>query len=104
VSGCGTIFERAIVESPVVVGFENDVPYACLLVELEEQPDLLIAGNLVDAAPPGSAGASSSRSMTSPMGSACRSSGSWRTTRDDGAAAEASRDRRGRLLGRLAAQ
>jgi uncharacterized OB-fold protein len=51
VSGRGTIFERAIVESPVVVGYEKDVPYACLLVELEEQMHLLVAGNLVDAGP-----------------------------------------------------
>jgi uncharacterized OB-fold protein len=51
VSGRGEIYERAIVESPVVVGFEDDVPYACLLVELEEQPGLLIAGNLADAPP-----------------------------------------------------
>lgn len=51
VSGRGKIYERAIVQSPVVVGFEDDVPYACLLVELEEQPELLVAGNLVDAPP-----------------------------------------------------
>lgn len=51
VRGTGTIFERVIVESPVVVGFEDAVPYACLLVELDEQPRLLMAGNLVDAAP-----------------------------------------------------
>ena len=51
VSGRGRIFQRVIVESPVVVGFEADVPYACLLVELEEQADLLVAGNLVGADP-----------------------------------------------------
>jgi uncharacterized OB-fold protein len=51
VSGRGIIFERVIVASPVVVGFEDDVPYACLFVELAEQPGLLVAGNLVDAAP-----------------------------------------------------
>jgi uncharacterized OB-fold protein len=51
VSGRGSIFERVIVEAPVVVGFENDVPYACLLIELVEQPELLIAGNLVGATP-----------------------------------------------------
>jgi uncharacterized OB-fold protein len=51
VSGKGTIFERSIVEAPVVVGYEDDVPYACLLVELDEQPGLLIAGNLIDASP-----------------------------------------------------
>ena len=51
VRGCGTIFERAIVESPVVVGFEAAVPYACLFVELDEQQGLLVAGNLVDSTP-----------------------------------------------------
>jgi uncharacterized OB-fold protein len=51
VSGRGVIFERVIVASPVVVGFEDEVPYACLFVELAEQPGLLVAGNLVDAAP-----------------------------------------------------
>ena len=40
-----------IVESPVVIGFEDDVPYAFLLVELAEQEELLVAGNLVDAEP-----------------------------------------------------
>lgn len=51
VSGMGVIYERVVVESPVVTGFEDDVPYACLLVELEEQAGLLLAGNLVDADP-----------------------------------------------------
>lgn len=51
VSGRGTIYERVIVESPVVTGFEDDVPYAFLLVELAEQEELLVAGNLVDAGP-----------------------------------------------------
>jgi uncharacterized protein len=49
VSGRGTIFERVVVESPVVVGFAGDLPYACLLVELDDQAGLLVAGNLVDA-------------------------------------------------------
>ena len=49
VSGRGRIFERAIVTSPVVVGFEDQVPYACLFVELDEQSQLLVAGNLVDS-------------------------------------------------------
>jgi uncharacterized OB-fold protein len=49
VSGRGSIFERAIVTSPVVVGFEDRVPYACLFVELEEQSQLLVTGNLVDS-------------------------------------------------------
>jgi uncharacterized OB-fold protein len=40
-----------IVESPVVPGFEDELPYACMYVELDEQPLLLLAGNLVDADP-----------------------------------------------------
>ena len=52
VSGRGVIFERVIVASPVVVGFEDDVPYACLVIELEEQPELLVAGNLDGAKSP----------------------------------------------------
>ena len=51
VSGRGRIFQRVIVESPVVVGFEGEVPYACLVVELEEQSELLVAGRLVEAGP-----------------------------------------------------
>jgi uncharacterized OB-fold protein len=43
VSGNGRIFERAIVRAPVVPGFESDVPYACIAVELDEQPGLLVA-------------------------------------------------------------
>ena len=49
VCGRGRIFERTIVTSPVVVGFEDRVPYVCLFVELEEQSELLVAGNLVDS-------------------------------------------------------
>lgn len=49
VSGPGGIFGRAIVTSSVVVGFEDRVPYVCLFVELEEQVQLLVAGNLVDS-------------------------------------------------------
>lgn len=51
VSGRGTIFERCIVASPVVAGFEERLPYACLAVELDEQRGLLVVGNLVEAPP-----------------------------------------------------
>jgi uncharacterized OB-fold protein len=44
VSGRGAIFERSIISSPVVVGFEDAIPYACVVVELEEQDELLVAG------------------------------------------------------------
>lgn len=51
VSGRGTIYQRCIVASPVVAGFEDRIPYTCLAVELDEQPGLIVVGNLVDAAP-----------------------------------------------------
>lgn len=51
VSGRGTIFERTIVMAPIVRGFEDRVPYACLVVELDEQPELFVLGNLVGAPP-----------------------------------------------------
>jgi uncharacterized OB-fold protein len=51
VSGRGTIFQRCIVASPVVAGFEQRIPYACLAVELDEQPGLVVIGNLVEAPP-----------------------------------------------------
>lgn len=50
VSGRGVVYQRAIVESPITLGF-TDLPYACLMVELVEQKRLLIAGNLVGADP-----------------------------------------------------
>jgi uncharacterized protein len=51
VSGRGIIHARSIVEAPVVIGFEQDVPYVCLVAELEEQKGLLVAGNLMVADP-----------------------------------------------------
>src|ERR1700756_3264273 len=47
VSGHGKIFAFTIMHEPVVVGFEDVVPYACILVELEEQQGLLMLTNLV---------------------------------------------------------
>ena len=51
VSGRGIIHARSIVEAPVVIGFEEDVPYVCLVVELAEQKGLLLASNLIVADP-----------------------------------------------------
>jgi uncharacterized OB-fold protein len=45
----GTVYEFSIMREPRVIGFEAMVPYACLLVELDEQPGLFVIGNLVDA-------------------------------------------------------
>lgn len=51
VSGRGVVMSRVIVSEPIVPGFEDELPYACLLVELEEQAGLVVAGNLRDADP-----------------------------------------------------
>ena len=34
-----------------VIGFEDMIPYACMAVEIDEQPGLLVVGNLVEADP-----------------------------------------------------
>ncbi len=49
VSGNGTIHSRVILESPVVPGFEGVLPWACVAVELDEQPGLLVVANLLGA-------------------------------------------------------
>ncbi len=49
VSGEGVIYEAAIVCAPLVAGWESAVPYACVVIELSEQPGLLIGSNLVGA-------------------------------------------------------
>ena len=46
VSGRGTIFARTVVESPVVAGFDDEIPYTALVVELDEQEGLHMAGRL----------------------------------------------------------
>lgn len=48
VSGRGTVHSYTVMRQPLVAGFENSIPYTCLVVELEEQPGLLIVGNLED--------------------------------------------------------
>ena len=47
VSGRGTIHSSVIVRSPVVIGFEDEVPYACVMVELDEQEELFLATNVI---------------------------------------------------------
>src|SRR5688572_454418 len=49
VSGRGRIHARTIMYLPRVQGFEEVVPYAVIAVELDEQPGLLLLGNLLDA-------------------------------------------------------
>ena len=51
VAGVGRVYAYTVMNAPVVKGFEAIVPYACILVELIEQPRLLILTNLVEAPP-----------------------------------------------------
>jgi uncharacterized OB-fold protein len=51
VSGRGRVFVTSTMYQPRVVGFEDSVPFTCVAVELEEQPELLVLTNLVDAGP-----------------------------------------------------
>jgi uncharacterized OB-fold protein len=49
VSGRGTVYEYTVMRQARVVGFEDLVPYACLVVEIDEQPGVFVIGNLVGA-------------------------------------------------------
>jgi len=49
VSGRGTVYQYTVLRQPRVGGFESVIPYACIVVELDEQPGLLFVANLVDA-------------------------------------------------------
>ena len=46
VSGRGTIYSFTIMHQPNVAGFEQEVPYINLLVELDEQPRLFMVSYL----------------------------------------------------------
>jgi uncharacterized OB-fold protein len=46
VSGRATIYTFTIMHQPSVAGFESEVPYVNIVVELEEQPLLLMVSNL----------------------------------------------------------
>ena len=46
VSGRGTIYSFTVMHQPNVAGFEDEVPYLNILVELEEQPLLFMVSNL----------------------------------------------------------
>lgn len=45
------MFEFTVMHEARVLGFEEVVPYACIAVEIEEEPAVLVVGNLIDAAP-----------------------------------------------------
>ena len=46
VSGRGTIYSFTVMHQPNVAGFEDQIPYINILVELEEQPLLFMVSNL----------------------------------------------------------
>ncbi|MBI3301858.1 MAG: OB-fold domain-containing protein [Deltaproteobacteria bacterium] len=46
VSGRGTIYSFTVMHQPNIAGFEDQIPYLNLLVELEEQPLLFMVSNL----------------------------------------------------------
>jgi uncharacterized protein len=47
-SGRGRVYSWSVMHSPGNPGFENRIPYAVLVVELEEQRGLFTIGNVVD--------------------------------------------------------
>jgi len=51
VSGRATLYTHYMCYDTSVNGFENKVPYAVLIVELEEQPELLLMSNLLNHDP-----------------------------------------------------
>lgn len=46
VSGRGTIYTFTVMHQPNIAGFEDQIPYVNILVELEEQPLLFMVSNL----------------------------------------------------------
>ncbi len=46
VSGRGTIYTFTVMHQPNIAGFEDQIPYVNILVELEEQPLLFMVANL----------------------------------------------------------
>jgi uncharacterized OB-fold protein len=51
VSGRGTVYSFVVVHGPVLPAFAERVPFAVVLVELEEDPQLRLVGNLLDVPP-----------------------------------------------------
>ena len=49
VSGCGTIWSRTVLHAPNVPGWEDEIPFVNVAVELDEQPGLLMITNWLDA-------------------------------------------------------
>lgn len=49
VSGRGTIYTYTVMHQKNVAGFEDEIPYINIVVELDEQPALLMVSNLPHA-------------------------------------------------------
>jgi hypothetical protein len=49
VSGRGTIYSFTVMHQPNIAGFEDEIPYLNILVELEEQTKLFMVSNLTMA-------------------------------------------------------
>jgi len=49
VSGRGTIYSFTVMHQPNIAGFEDQIPYVNILVELEEQPLLFMVSDLTGA-------------------------------------------------------
>jgi len=50
VSGRGTIYSWIVVHPPVMPAFKDKAPFAVVLVELEDDPEIRMVGNLLDCA------------------------------------------------------
>ena len=48
VSGLGTVYSWSVMQSGGNPGFEDQLPFAVLVVELDEQPGLFTIGNLLE--------------------------------------------------------
>ena len=51
VSGRGTVYSYSVMHNPGNPGFDDDLPYAVVVVELAEQAGLITVGNLRECAP-----------------------------------------------------
>lgn len=51
VSGNGTVWSHTVMHQKSVAGFEETVPYLTALIELDEQPMLLLPSNLLGVSP-----------------------------------------------------
>jgi uncharacterized protein len=50
-SGFGSVFSWSVMHQRGVPGFDELIPYAVVLIELDEQPGLLAVGHVIDCPP-----------------------------------------------------